>query len=498
MKESEARTPGAGRSETHRTETPPRAQGLLGSFLFLAASSICGQVIGFVALALVARRVGPHTLGGYNFASNLASFFALPLMGGVAMVGTRELAVARLSRLPTLAGVQGFLVLNGVLAYLALVIAAPLLSPDPLVRDLIPIVGLPLILNALGLDWAMQGLQRARPLALFRLLGQVAYIAVLVPTLTIGVPGVRRYAICNIVGVAVTAALTILYVRRTLGFERRLPSLRRGLGQLVTRARTSLAPAASLVALQVYYSIDVLIIGYLRGDHAVGEYTVAQRLPLAVTAIAQLWVTVFYPHAARLSDTNPALLTEQVGKFASLSLLAALPLVPIGFLAGPDILAVMFGHQYAAGGLAFGILFLTSAAMLFNSNIGNVLLAIGDDRAFLRSTITGAVVNVGLNLVLVPTLGIEGSAIATVFAELSVIAIVSRRFRARLGPFRLDRHKIVRATGASAAAALALLALRALIPWWCAALSAGLLYLGLLAATRAVSWIELKELRRIR
>lgn len=482
------------------TDAEKGAQGsatrLLSAYGVLALGSIGGQILGFIGLAIVARRVGPQNLGAYGFANSLSGYFALPLMGGMAMVGTRELATVVASRGRTVAEVQAALVLNGVVAYAMLFALAPVLTGDALSRTLIRLTGLALVINALSLDWAMQGLQRLRPLSLYRFLGQVAYLGVLLAVLTPGAAGTERYALCNLLGYSVTAALTVRYVWRRVGarVRARAVSGRAVLVRIRDRASRSFAPAISLVMIQVYYSLDVVLLAYLRGDRAAGEYTTASRLPLAVTAFASLWVTAFYPHAAALFHADRERLRRQVGQFASLSLLVAVPCVPFGLIMGHEIMAALFGRAYAPAGLAFAILLSSAATALVNANVGQILLASGDDRAFLLSVTIGACVNVGLNVVLIPRLGIDGAALATLAAELCVMMAAGTRLTRTVGRINLDGRRLARASIAVAGATAVLLTLRPVTPWWATLAAGAVVYGVLLTVARAVT---LDEVRRV-
>jgi O-antigen/teichoic acid export membrane protein len=477
---------------------PARRQGrrdLLVSYAYLLVSNIGGQIIGFAALAVVARRIGPHDLGAYNFANNLSSFFALPLMAGVVMVGMRDLAKSVEHRSTVVREVQSFCLLNGIIAYGALILLTPVLTSDPLARRLMPIVGLPLLFNGIGLDWAMQGLQRARPLAFMRFGGQVVYAAALAFLLGRGESGTVRYAWANAIGFGVTAAVTLVYVWRIVPRAVERVPLRKIISHLIHRARASIAPGASLVMIQIYYASDVVILGYMSGDHAVGIYSTATRLPLAATVFASLWVTVFYPHAAQLAKDDRATLTDQVGQFATLAIIAGLPLLPVGFIIGRQLLGGMFGGQFAAGGTAFAILLVSSAAALLNSTIGQTLLASADDRAFLISVTIGAVANVALNFALIPVLGIDGSALATLAAESLIIGLATARFRATVGRFRLEWQRLLRATLVVAAAAGILDSLHRAMPWW---LSGTIYVVACCAGFVGTRTIDPRELRRKR
>jgi O-antigen/teichoic acid export membrane protein len=477
---------------------PASASKLLSSYGLLAASSIAGQLLGFIGLAVVARRLGPHNLGAYGFAAALATYFALPLMPGTAMVGIRDLATPGRSRGQTVAEVQTFLILNGAIAYLALFLLAPVLSGDSLTRALIPLAGLPLIINAVGLDWAMQGTQRLKPLALYRFLGQVAYLAVLLAVLTGGATGAKRYALCNALGFAVTATLTVIYVRRRIGpkLGTLLRAPRNLARRLHHRARRSFVPSVSLMMIQVYYSVDIVLLGYLRGNHLVGEYTVAARLPLAVTALASLWVTAFYPHATSLFYTDKERLRSQVGQFSSLSIVAALPLVAFGFVIGREVMEALFGSAYGSSGTAFAILLSSSAAALLNANIAQVLLACGDNPGFLLSVTLGAVLNVVLNLALIPSMGIAGSALATLLAESVVIGAAAIRLSRTVGHIDLEWRRLTRGAIALAGATLLLLVLNNTVPWWAALLAATAAYAAFALVTRAVTVQEAARILR--
>ena len=67
-------------------------RGAVRGFAALAAATIVGQVIGFVALAIVARRVGPSNLGDYAFAAVFTSYVLVITDLGLSVYGVREIA----------------------------------------------------------------------------------------------------------------------------------------------------------------------------------------------------------------------------------------------------------------------------------------------------------------------------------------------------------------------------------------------------------------------
>jgi O-antigen/teichoic acid export membrane protein len=125
-------------------------------------------------------------------------------------------------------------------------------------------------------------------------------------------------------------------------------------------------------------------------------------------------------------------------------------------------------------------------------------LAARDDRAFLLSVTVGAVLNLVLNVALIPPLGVTGSALATLLAESIVIAMVSLRFWNTIGRIELEWHRLIRAAFALGGTVALLLLLRSVAPWWGTLLASGVGYVTLLVAVRAVMVAEIRQVLRDR
>jgi len=139
-------------------------------------------------------------------------------------------------------------------------------------------------------------------------------------------------------------------------------------------------------------------------------------------ALAILWVSVFYPHASQLWQSDRPLLLRQMGQFSFMAGAVIVPTIPVAFAVGPSALGLLFGHAFRQGGTTFGLLVSFAAIALVNANIGNVMLASHDDRAFMATVSLAALVNIGLNVALIPVWGPAGSAAASVGAE--VVSLV--------------------------------------------------------------------------
>ncbi len=399
------------------------------AFVQLASSSLAGQVIGFVVLAVVARRVGPANLGAYGFATNLLALFLFPLYG-LAMLGTRDIA-----QNPARAGGVTADVLPLLAGYAACVcsaayVLAPRVAPTMAAATMLRIVAVTVTVSALTLTWVLQGLQAFKTMAALNLLGQVVFGVAAFLWTSDGLEGAYRYAWFNALGLCAALVATWVVVVRRVGW----PAIRWAPRSSLAVVRRSAPFAVSFVMIQLYYSADFVLLGYLTTSAAVGQYLVAYKLPLVLLGYASLWITVFYPHAA---TQEPAALTRQIGLFTTFTLVLVAPLCAGSFVLGEPLVTLLFGAGYGPAGSYFELLMIAVAFAAVDANIGQVLLATGHERAFAYGVGLGAFVNLTLNLLLIPWLGPQGAAIATIVAEAVVLAFMITRLRIAVGTPRL-------------------------------------------------------------
>jgi len=71
-------------------------------------------------------------------------------------------------------------------------------------------------------------------------------------------------------------------------------------------SREGAAPLGfSLVMLQVYYSMDQVLLGLLTNKAEVGQYAAAAKLPVVLSGFTAIWLSAVYPHASKLFTHDP-------------------------------------------------------------------------------------------------------------------------------------------------------------------------------------------------
>lgn len=168
----------------------------------------------------------------------------------------------------------------------------------------------------------------------------------------------------------------------------------------------------------VYTETDIIMIRYLLNNEAVGHYSIAVRM----TTIWYLGGTVIcnslFPAILNAKKMSEEVYHQRLIHLFRLLCVMALIIALFITFAGEPIILLLFGIQYAPGIPSLMIL-AWSLVFVFMGIAGTQwFIAENLQKFMLWRSLSGAVINVILNLLLIPRLGIMGSAIATVSAQL--------------------------------------------------------------------------------
>jgi O-antigen/teichoic acid export membrane protein len=466
---------------------------VLRGFAVLSTATVLIRLIGFVAVTLLARKAGPHAFGTYAFALALVGF----VVGTPTDFGFGTLGIRKIARDPQTAGkvVGEALAVQAIIAAFTvalLVSIMPFISTDSELVTLTPLLALYYVAYSMTVDWALQGLQQLRAVAAARLTGQVIFGVVTPLILIRGPAGAERYAAVFAAGATITAIVAFAMVRRAVGPIR----MSWAIVPLWDLAKGAAPLGFSLIMLQVYYSMDQVLLGLLTNKAQVGQYAAATKLPAVLGGFTAIWLSAFYPHASKLFTHDSDALRRQFGGFTSLSIVAALPLAAGSAILSTPVMTGLFGSAYRPAGPPFAILMAAGAIAVVATNYTSLVMAAGQERTFALSVTVAAIVNVLLNLALIPLWGTIGAAIATVAAQLVVFLICARRVAGVIGRPPLSGRRIVGAVAATAVMSGALIAMPSSISVWLRIAAGGAVFLAVAAACGAVRRQDLEFLRR--
>ena len=194
--------------------------------------------------------------------------------------------------------------------------------------------------------------------------------------------------------------------------------------------------------------VDVLLVGALRSTREAGVYAAASRLAIVGAYALQAVGMALAPQISALLARERLAPAQQLYQLGTWWLMALTwPAYIVLALYAPFMMQ-MFGHEFGGGATALSIL---SIAMLVNLGTGNVnvvLLMSGKSMWNLINGLGSVVLNVGLNLILIPRFGMSGAAVAWAASIVCVNVATMLEVQAFLGIRPFGRGYPVVATAA--------------------------------------------------
>ena len=253
------------------------------------------------------------------------------------------------------------------------------------------------------------------------------------------------------------------------------------------------APFALLVLLMATYNrIDPVLLGWLlpeqTGDIQSGIYAGAFRLLDAMTMVGYLVSVILLPVYAKMVSKHQVDRTTSVGSITRLmfSFLMAVSVgaaVTFSFMSRP-LMDLLYHEHVDSIARVFSLLILDLIPISFTYVFGTLLTANGNLRQLNLFAAVTIVINVVLNLLLIPRLQAFGSAVSSLAAQ-SFMAVAQCLLAVRLFHLRPSLGYLLRLLAYAAIVVLMNLAWvwgSSLMPWWLwlAAIAMGCMLVALL------------------
>jgi O-antigen/teichoic acid export membrane protein len=409
----------------------------------------------------MARELGEGGFGDFMFALSFTTLLMLAAGFGTEELVAREVARDR-SRLDHYLSNVLALKTAAAVALLALAAAFVNLAGYPAdARIAVYLVGAGVAVENLGrtLGSVFQATERMDLLSISLIVQRVATAGAGIAALAAGA-GILEVSLIflggSLLGFAVAAVVMRRYVAR--------PQMAVERSRWWPIVRAGIPIGLATMVLTVLLKVDQVLLSFLEGgdNTEVGLYAAAFRLVEATMFISWSFAAAFLPWVAHRGPDEEARLAR--GYELGLKALSGV-LVPIGVafvvLAEP-LIDLLYGAAYepAVGPLRW----LGVTAVFYGMNLLASTVLVGRDRPldFARLCAVVVVLNIALNLALIPPLGATGAALAAAASSIVLALLGARRIASLTGRLSVPRA-FAGPVAAGAAMAAAMLAVS--IPW---------------------------------
>jgi O-antigen/teichoic acid export membrane protein len=414
-----------------------------------------GLVMAGASSVLLTRVLGPERLGEYSVIYAYLGLFGMLASFGIGPLLVREAAQNREDAgnitFTAICLVAGFALATGGLA-LAI---SPVFHLSGKLLPLLAIAAVEIfLLVPVSLPSAIfQVDQKQWYSSSFSIFRQAIFLAIVFAVYLSGVPLI--YVILGrLFAAAVEATLNWHFAHRFLAGKRKFlsPVARRLI-------RGGFVISLVTIASTVYLRIDQVMLHSMAGDFVLGHYAAAVRVSELFEALPAAFGSALFPLLC-ISLADAPRFRRHLDIGYRYMVIAGAGLCVAFCLGARPIMHLYGGSKYSDSAPMLALLIWSEIPIFFASTFTNGLLAASLQRLVLWPVVTGAIVNIALNLYLIPRWGAMGACWATVIAYWLCWTVVFLPIRASRDMFLIGLRLLVPIT----ALALAVSGLTSLLP----------------------------------
>lgn len=377
--------------------------------------------VNFLLSVMIVRELGQKALGSYIFAISLAA-----LIYSFAGLGITDIVIRKIVK--DQSGVRK-LVSNGLairlfitfpIGFLTVYLLSHILQMEAVTQRVVWIVGM-----SVGFGFVTDLVY-----GVFRGVGRFEYHLLLSVVHKIGILSLGWVALLLGYGVLVIVSLFAAMQMTTMLFSlilmiRKVTPIRLGfdLTQWGSLIRQSIPLAFSGFSETVGNRSDIVLLGTIKNEEQVGIYGAAYNLYLGVGLLVYSLVVGAYPTLSKRSALSKRSGVTFFFRLAPLMLAATGIIALIGFILASQIISIVYDSNIPSATEPLRV--LVFALVFFG--IGRLSLAtltsMGLQRFVFWSTLIGAIVNVSVNLALIPRFGYMGASYSTLITEIIILTI---------------------------------------------------------------------------
>lgn len=206
-----------------------------------------------------------------------------------------------------------------------------------------------------------------------------------------------------------------------------------------------------------YYWNGTTLLSKIAGDRSVGFYNAAFRLVIGLNFLGISFSSALYPVFSNLFTHNLQGLIVMFIKAIRWLIILLLPMGILGTVLAEPLIILIYGTGYQSAGVVLRILVWWAFAAGFTSLFSNYFMATNHAHLMTIQTATALLINIVLNLMMIPAIGVTGAAISIVAAEFaSLIFYIAVWCKKNYNPsaFILLGGNLLRATAALIPAAV--------------------------------------------
>jgi PST family polysaccharide transporter len=180
------------------------------------------------------------------------------------------------------------------------------------------------------------------------------------------------------------------------------------------------------IFVMIYFRIDVVLLNhFLNNKEIIGIYGSIHRIIEMFLLIPSILMSTFYPIIIRLYDENKTRAFQIVDTVIKVMLSTSIVIALIFTVYAFELNKFMFGQEYIEGYRGLKYIIWTIVPLGINFILGYLLISINKQKFLAITLFIASVVNITLNVFLIPKLSFVGTSITALVTEIIIFIFYS-------------------------------------------------------------------------
>ena len=391
---------------------------ITANYLYNMAYQILVMILPLVTTPYISRVLGANNIGAYSYTQSITYYFTLFGCFGLNLYGQREIAYVQNDKKKRSKVFWEVMAIRLITHSISLIVFGTTFIHDQKYALLFTIQIIDIIASFVDISWFFQGLEDFKRIATRNIIIKVSAVACIFAFVK-EPADIYVYALIYSLSLVIGNSVMILYLPKLINS----PQIN-GL-ELAKHVRPCFVLFLPQIASSIYNVLDKTMIGALTGIEAeVAFYEQAQKIVKIALSFLTAIGTVMLPRiAAIFAQKDYDAIREYLRKSFRFAFFLGVPL-SLGMISTATCLVPWF---YGKGFEKVAPNIMVIAPIILIVGLSNVigvqyLLPTGRQNMYFVSVLCGSIMNIILNYLLIPKYLSLGAAIASIIAELAVLA----------------------------------------------------------------------------
>jgi len=380
----------------------------------LALGQIISYVLGFFYIVYIVRYLGAEKFGMLSFALALSAIVKICIDFGLDSLAVREISRNRSLGRKYLGNIFAVKLILSIICILFILLMISFSSYSVIKSKVIFFIFLSVIIGSFSSTFnsLFSAYEKMEYISVGTIINSALMLIVAFSVISRGYDVVILSLLTCVVSL-----VNLLYAFTVCVWKFVIPSLKIDFKFIHSLTTNAWPFFLSAVVDIIAFKIDVIMLSYMKGDLAVGYYSVAYKFLEVLMFIPSAFVGALFPIFSNFyfsSKESLKLLYEKSFKYLSI---VGLPIAVGTTLLAERIIFFVYKEGFSESVIILKVLIWTVPIIFLSYILGTFIASINKQVVALKINFLCMLLNIGLNLVLIPKYSSMGASIATVITS---------------------------------------------------------------------------------